>query len=78
MNHSYIFTITPDELEKHVGMMRSGSSDNCICHFDIKIFLPQYCVRMKTNFFHLSGKVIDSDSDIDEAFKFMDQSIMTK
>ena len=39
----YIFIITPDEVEKHVGMMRSGSSDNCIFHFDIKIFLPQYC-----------------------------------
>ena len=33
---------------------------------------------MRKKFFHLSGKVIDSDSDIDEAFKFMDQSIMTK
>ena len=33
----YIFLITPNEVEKYVEMMQSSSSENCICHFNIKI-----------------------------------------
>ena len=34
--------------------------------------------RINRKTFHSSAKLIASDSDIDEGFKFMDQSIMTK
>ena len=27
----------PDEVQKHVEMMQSSYSDNCICHYNIKI-----------------------------------------
>ena len=33
----YIFLTTPDEVEKFVNMMQSSSSDNCICHYNVKI-----------------------------------------
>ena len=33
----YTFLITPDEVEKHAEMLQSSYSDNCICHFNIKI-----------------------------------------
>ena len=33
----YIFLTTPNEVEKYVEMMQSSSSENCICHFNIKI-----------------------------------------
>ena len=33
----YIYLTTSDEVEKYFQMMQSSSSDNCICHFDIKI-----------------------------------------
>ena len=29
---------SPDEVEKYVEMMKSRSSDNCLCHCNIKIF----------------------------------------
>ena len=32
-----IFLTTPDDIEKYVEMIQSSSSDNCICHFNIKI-----------------------------------------
>ena len=32
-----IFLTTPDEVEKYVEMMKSNFSDNCICHYNIKI-----------------------------------------
>ena len=32
-----IFLTTPDDVEKYVEMIQSSSSDNCICHFNIKI-----------------------------------------
>ena len=38
----------------------------------------QYKKRNDLKIFHLSAKLISSDSDIDEAFKSMHQSIMTK
>ena len=37
-----------------------------------------YKKRNNRNIFHSSAKLIASDSDIDEAFKSMHQSIMTK
>ena len=33
----YIFIKTPDEGEKYAEMMQSNSSDNCICHYNVKI-----------------------------------------
>ena len=36
----YILLSTPDEVEKYVETMQSSSSDNCLCHYDIKIFRP--------------------------------------
>ena len=33
----HIFPKTPDEVEKHLEVMQSSSSNNCICHFNIKI-----------------------------------------
>ena len=36
-----------------------------------------YKKRNNRNIFHSSAKLIASDSDIDEAFKSMDESIMT-
>ena len=33
----YIFLATPDDIEKYVKMMQSSSSDNCLCHYNIKI-----------------------------------------
>ena len=33
----YIFLATPDEVQKYVEMMQSRSSDNCLCHYNIKI-----------------------------------------
>ena len=33
----YVFLTTPIELGKYVQLMSSSSSDNCICHYDIKI-----------------------------------------
>ena len=32
-----IFLATPDDVEKYVEMIQSSTSDNCICHFNIKI-----------------------------------------
>ena len=43
-----------------------------------KIFVLHYKKRNDSKIFHSSTKVIASDSDIDEAFKSMHQSIMTK
>ena len=37
-----------------------------------------YKIRNDHKIFHSSFKLIPSDSDINEEFKFMDQSIMTK
>ena len=33
-----IFITTPNEVGKYVEMMQSSSSDNCLCHYNIKIF----------------------------------------
>ena len=33
----YIFPKTPDEVEKHLQVMQSSSSNNCLCRFNIKI-----------------------------------------
>ena len=33
----YIFLATPDEVEKHVKMMQSGYSNNCVCCYNVKI-----------------------------------------
>ena len=33
----HIFLATPDDIEKYVKMMQSSSSDNCLCHYNIKI-----------------------------------------
>ena len=33
----YIFLTTLDEVEKYDEVMQSSSSDNCICHYNIKI-----------------------------------------
>ena len=33
----YIFLATPDEVEKYIEMMQSSSSDNCLCHYNIKV-----------------------------------------
>ena len=110
----YTFLITPDEVEKHAEMLQSSYSDNCICHFNIKIlnlfdpelqlintkpiiknklrkFLSElkkfkvqsilvleYKKRNDHKILHSSAKLTVSDSDIDEAFKSMYQSIMTK
>ena len=109
----YIFLTTPDEVKKYVEMMRSSSSDNCICHFIIKTFnlfdqelqlinnkpiieyklkellseLKKFNVQSilvleykKRNYkiFHSSTILIANDSDIDEAFKPMHQTIMMR
>ena len=42
------------------------------------ILVLDYEKRNNRKTFHLSAKLIASDSDIDEAFKSMHQSIMTK
>ena len=42
------------------------------------ISILDYKKRNDRKIFHSSTKLIDSDSDIDEAFKSMHQSIMTK
>ena len=42
------------------------------------ILVLDYKKRNNRKTFHLSAKLIASDSDIDEAFKSMHQSIMTK
>ena len=34
---AYIFTTTPDEVEKYVDMMQLSSSDNCLCNYNINI-----------------------------------------
>ena len=41
----YIFLTIPVEVEKYVEMMQSSSSDNCICHYNIKVLnsLIQNC-----------------------------------
>ena len=41
----YIFLTTPVEVKKYVEMMQSSSSDNCICHYNIKVLtsLIQNC-----------------------------------
>ena len=33
----YIFLTIPDEVEKHVEMMQSNSSDNCVHHYNVEI-----------------------------------------
>ena len=33
----YIFLTTPDEVTIYAEMMQPSSSDNCICHYNIKI-----------------------------------------
>ena len=33
----YMFTTTPDEVEKYVDMMQSSASDNCLCNYNINI-----------------------------------------
>ena len=106
-----IFLTIPDEVEKYLEMMQSSSSDNCKCHFNVKIlnlFDPElqlintkpiikekkeYKVKLifllilivleykKKNdhkIFHLSAKLIASNSDNDEASKSMHQSIIRK
>ena len=42
------------------------------------ILVLDYKKRNNCKIFHSSIKLITNDSDIDEAFKFMHQSIMTK
>ena len=42
------------------------------------ILVLDYKKRNDSKIFHSSAKIIASDSDIDEAFKSMHQSIMTK
>ena len=42
------------------------------------ILVLDYKKRNNCNIFHSSAKLIASDSDIDEAFKSMHQSILTK
>ena len=37
LNRFISFLTTPNEVEKYVEMMQSSSSENCICHFNIKI-----------------------------------------
>ena len=107
----YIFLTTPDEVENYI---QSNSSDNCIHHYNVKIFnlfnpelqlintkpviknklrgllsklkefkvqtilVLDYKKRTDDKIFHSSTKLIASDSDIDEAFKSVHQSIMTK
>ena len=39
------FLTTPDELEKCAEMILSSSSDNCICHYNVKI-LNIFCFRI--------------------------------
>ena len=47
--------------------------------FKVKtVLVLDYKKRNDCKIFHSSTKIIASDSDIDEAFKSMDQSIMTK
>ena len=43
-----------------------------------KTFVLHYKKRNDSKIFHSSAKVIARDSDIDEAFKSMHQSIVTK
>ena len=44
----------------------------------MKVFLLDYTKRNHRKIFHLSVELSAGDSDIDEAFKSMHQSIMTK
>ena len=46
--------------------------------FIVQIIVLDYKKRNDRKIFHSSAKLIASDSDIDEAFKSMRQSIMTK
>ena len=34
----YIFSTTPDKVEKNVEMMQSSSSYSCLCHYNIKVW----------------------------------------
>ena len=43
-----------------------------------KVLVLHYNKRYDCKFFHSGTKLIASDSGIDEAFKFMHQSIITK
>ena len=75
-----------DEVEKYVQL---NSSDNCVHCYNVEILntfdselepintKPMIRIKLK-EIFHSSPKLIASDSDIDEAFKSMHQSIMRK
>ena len=75
-----------DEVEKYVQL---NSSDNCVHCYNVEILntfdselelintKPMIRIKLK-EIFYSSAKLIASDSDIDEAFKFMHQSIMRK
>ena len=55
----YIFLTTHDEVERYVEMMQSSSSDNCICHYNIKIL----------NLFDPEWKLINTKSIIKNKLK---------